>query len=206
MQQNVQVVSSLATEIDRSATVIKKLDQDSTNIGKISEVIESIAGQTNLLALNAAIEAARAGEAGRGFAVVADEVRNLAIRTKNATQEIKVMIDKLQSGAKDAVAIMDSSKTEAQASVVQTEKAGDSLAKMEEQLSEIRNMSANIASAAEQQTAVSKEISLNVQHMAQIAKDGASTAEQSASGSEALSSLAAHQQQLVAHFNLSREA
>ncbi|NQZ33796.1 MAG: methyl-accepting chemotaxis protein [Oceanospirillaceae bacterium] len=204
MQANIKVISSLANEIERAATVIEKLHKDSSSIGSISEVIEGIAEQTNLLALNAAIEAARAGEAGRGFAVVADEVRSLANRTRSATQEIQTTIDKLQTGAKDAVTIMESSKAAVRSSVEQTEKAGNSLAKMEEKLSEIRNMSANIATAAEQQTIASQEISLNVQNMAQMAQNGALSAEQAALSSEVLSSLAEHQQQLVSQFNLSK--
>ena len=203
MQQNIMMANSLAGEIERAAVVIAQLNQDSNNIGKILEAIEGIAGQTNLLALNAAIEAARAGEAGRGFAVVADEVRTLASRTQDATQQIQSMITKLQSGAKDAVAIMQSSQLEAQATVSQTEKAGSSLEEMEKQLGEIRNMSANIAAAAEQQTAASHEISNSVQQMAEMAAKGAENAEQSALGSKNLSTLAQQQQQLVSKFNLS---
>ncbi|EPJ53808.1 MAG: hypothetical protein OFPI_09190 [Osedax symbiont Rs2] len=203
MQQNVTMVNSLADEIEQAAVVIEQLNQDSTNIGQILEAIEGIAGQTNLLALNAAIEAARAGEAGRGFAVVADEVRPLASRTQDATQQIQSMISKLQSGAKDAVAIMQSSRLEAQSTVSQTQKAGSSLEEMEKQLGEIRSMSANIAAAAEQQTAASHEISTSVQHMAEMAAKGAENAEQSAQGSKNLSTLAQQQQKLVSKFNLS---
>jgi len=202
MQQNILMANSLADEIERAAVVITQLNQDSTNIGQILESIEGIAAQTNLLALNAAIEAARAGEAGRGFAVVADEVRTLASRTQDATQQIQSMITKLQCGAKDAVAIMQSSRLEAQSSVQQTEKAGSSLEDMEKQLGEIRNMSSNIAAAAEQQTAASHEISNSVQRMAEMANKGAVNAEQSASGSEDLSALAQQQQRLVSKFNL----
>ncbi len=202
MQQNILMANSLAAEIERAAVVITQLNQDSTNIGQILESIEGIAAQTNLLALNAAIEAARAGEAGRGFAVVADEVRTLASRTQEATQQIQSMITKLQCGAKDAVAIMQSSRLEAQSSVQQTEKAGSSLEDMEKQLAEIRNMSSNIAAAAEQQTAASHEISNSVQRMAEMANKGAINAEKSASGSEDLSTLAQQQQLLVSKFNL----
>lgn len=202
MEKNITVVSSLASEIDRASGVISQLDEDSTDIGRILEVIEEIANQTNLLALNAAIEAARAGEQGRGFAVVADEVRTLAHRTQNSTQEIQAMIDKFQSGAKDAVAIMETSQREAKASVNQTEQAGESLQQMASQLSEVRNMSIHIATAAEQQTEVSMEISNSVQRIADMAEQGAQDAQQTARGSEALSGLAQRQQQLTKLFQL----
>ncbi|WP_261841589.1 methyl-accepting chemotaxis protein [Aliamphritea ceti] len=202
MQHSIERVNALAEELDRTGRVINQLNEDSLNIGRILEVIEDIAGQTNLLALNAAIEAARAGEQGRGFAVVADEVRNLASRTQNSTQEIQVMIDKLQSGATDAVKIMDSSRQEAQSSVAQTVKAGDSLSEMVRQLGEVRQMSISIATAAEQQTAVSMEISQSVQQIADTAESGLQDAEESAKGSEVLSKLAMQQQQMINQFKL----
>ena len=202
MQQNITVVNGLASEIDRASAVITQLNEDSANIGQILEVIDGIAGQTNLLALNAAIEAARAGEQGRGFAVVADEVRNLASRTKDSTEDIQAMIDKLQTRAKEAVTIMESSRQEAQSSVDQTEQAQHSLENMVGQLSEIRNMSEHIAVAAEEQTSVSQEISASVQRIADMAEQGAHDARQTARGSEALSGLAERQQKLTSVFNL----
>lgn len=204
MQQNITVADSLATEIERATVVIEKVNQDSTNIGHILEVIEGISTQTNLLALNAAIEAARAGEQGRGFAVVADEVRSLASRTQNSTQKIQTMIESLQSGARNARTIMESSHIEAQSCVSQTQKAGKSLEQMMEQLGDIRKMSSNIATAAEEQTASSQEISNSVQCIAEMAEIGAQGSEQSALDSEALSSLAQQQQQLVCQFKLSK--
>jgi methyl-accepting chemotaxis protein len=204
MEENIALASSLASEIDRASAVIEELNEDSISIGNILEVIEGIAAQTNLLALNAAIEAARAGDTGRGFAVVADEVRTLASRTQNSTQEIQAMISKLQNGTKKAVSIMKSSRLEAQSSVSQAENAGSSLVEMVQELSEVRDMSSNIAAAAEQQTAASQDISDSVQRIAAMAEKGSDNAEKSASGSEALSSLAQEQQQELNHqFTLS---
>lgn len=204
MELNIDRVNKLAEEIERSATVINQLSDDSDNIGRILEVIQEIAGQTNLLALNAAIEAARAGEQGRGFAVVADEVRTLASRTQNSTKEIQSMIEKLQSGAKNAVKIMDISRTEARSSVAQTTEAGNSLSEMVNQLGDVRQMSVNIATAAEQQTAVSLEISKNVQAIASNAELGAEDANLSAQGGELLSDLALKQQQMINQFTLGK--
>lgn len=202
IQQNIEVVNALAKEIDRAGTVIMQLNLESSNIGQILEVIEGIAGQTNLLALNAAIEAARAGSQGRGFAVVADEVRNLASRTQNSTQDIQTMIEKLQSGARDAVTIMEISRREAQSSVDKTEQAGISLAQMVDQLGDVRSMSVHIATAAEQQMAVSQEIAISVQRIAEMAQQGSQDAQQMAEGREVLSGLAHEQQQLASVFKI----
>ncbi|MGB1239228.1 MAG: methyl-accepting chemotaxis protein [Pseudomonadales bacterium] len=203
MEQNVRQVSSLTTEIERSAGVISQLHNDTVDIGKILVVIEEIAEQTNLLALNAAIEAARAGEQGRGFAVVADEVRTLASRTQNSTQEIQAMIEKLQKGAKNAVDIMQSSQAQAQSSLEQTNLAGDSLLAMVEQLDQVKQKSIEIAAAAEQQNAVSSEISKSVQQIATAAELGAQEAQTSARGSETLALLAHRQKEVVSQFTLS---
>ncbi|MEH6443267.1 MAG: methyl-accepting chemotaxis protein [Oceanospirillaceae bacterium] len=202
MLDNVKRVNALASEIEKSSQVIEQLNRDSIDIGKILVVIEDIAGQTNLLALNAAIEAARAGEQGRGFAVVADEVRTLASRTQSSTQEIQTMIEKLQHGATNAVKIMKISRDQANESVEQTSITGDSLNEMVAQLDEIRQMSLSIASAAEQQTAVSSEISESVQQIAGNAELGAQDAQQSAQGSESLAKLAQRQKQMINQFKL----
>jgi methyl-accepting chemotaxis protein len=203
MEDNVQRVNSLAQEIEKSAVVINQLNDDTIDIGKILVVIEEIAGQTNLLALNAAIEAARAGDQGRGFAVVADEVRTLASRTQNSTKEIQTMIEKLQQGTQNAVKIMTSSRDQANASVEQTNLAGESLSKMVAQLNDIREMSISIATAAEQQTSVSLEISESVQHIATNAEQGAQDAQQSEQGSETLAQLAQRQKQMIDKFTIS---
>ncbi|OUS37749.1 hypothetical protein A9R01_04160 ['Osedax' symbiont bacterium Rs2_46_30_T18] len=203
MQENVQQVNALAEEIEEAATVIHSVNEDSANIGRIIEVINSIAGQTNLLALNAAIEAARAGEQGRGFAVVADEVRTLASRTQGATQEIQQMIEKLQSGVKGAVVLMDSSRSAVQSSLQQTEAAGESLVAMVQQLGQVRQMSMDIAAAAEQQTAASVEISQSVVTIASTTQQSAKDAQQGVHSSEVLAGLAEQQLQMINQFKLS---
>ena len=202
MLDNVKRVNALASEIEKSSIVIEQLNNDSIDIGKILVVIEGIAEQTNLLALNAAIEAARAGEQGRGFAVVADEVRTLASRTQSSTQEIQTMIEKLQQGATNAVKMMHISRDQANDSVEQTTKAEGSLHEMVQQLDEIRQKSINIASAAEQQTAVSLEISESVQHIATSAELGAEETQKSALESESLAELAQRQKKMIDQFTI----
>ena len=157
VEGSIDAINRLAGEIERAATVTDKLDEYSTNIGAVLDVIRGIADQTNLLALNAAIEAARAGEQGRGFAVVADEVRTLASKTQESTSEIQDMIERLQTGTREAVSVMQSSRGEAQNSVEQTAIAGESLSKITQAVSVINDMSTHIASAAEEQSSVSQE-------------------------------------------------
>ena len=151
-------IHSLAGEVERAATAIQKLESDTESIGAILEVIRGIADQTNLLALNAAIEAARAGEQGRGFAVVADEVRTLAQRTQEATKEINDMIARLQEGSKNAVSVMAQGRRQAELSVEQASKAGDSLQAITGAIGSISLMNEQIAAAVEQQTAAAEAI------------------------------------------------
>jgi methyl-accepting chemotaxis protein len=163
LTQTTQSINTLANQVEASSSVIKELARDSDNIGAILDVIKGIAEQTNLLALNAAIEAARAGEQGRGFAVVADEVRSLASRTQVSTQEIEKMIQRLQQAAQSAVSSMDGGHEIAQQSVQQVAKANTALHTINAAVERIKNMNTQIASAAEEQSAVTAEIKGNVE-------------------------------------------
>jgi len=196
----VNTINTLALAISRSAEAIQRVEADSDRIGTVLDVIRGIAEQTNLLALNAAIEAARAGEQGRGFAVVADEVRTLAGRTQESTQEIQAMIESLQAGSKEAVELMDESREQAQIGVEQTAKAGDALTAIADEVARINDMNTQIASAAEEQSAVAEEINHNVVTISQVSDESVQGAEQTARASEDLANLAAELQQMVAQF------
>ena len=162
VHQTSEGISRLAAEVDEAAQVIRKLNEYSENIGSILDVISGISEQTNLLALNAAIEAARAGEHGRGFAVVADEVRQLAQRSQEATGQIHGMIEQLQQGVEQSVNVIERSHKEAEKTVEQTEAARLALQEITEAMRRISDMSAQIASAAEEQTAVSDDINRHI--------------------------------------------
>jgi methyl-accepting chemotaxis protein len=193
-------IGALAQEIDGAAGTIQTVKEDSVKIGSVLDVIRGIAEQTNLLALNAAIEAARAGEQGRGFAVVADEVRTLASRTQGSTQEIQGMIKSLQSGTEQAVAVMESSRSKAQASVEQAHQAGASLTAISRAVNNISDMNAQIASAATEQESVSEEINRNITIISQVANESAQGAEQINAASQDLARLATELQSAVAQF------
>lgn len=162
VDKTVASINGLAAEVERAGEVIRKLESDTENVGKILDVIKGIAEQTNLLALNAAIEAARAGEQGRGFAVVADEVRTLASRTQDSTQEIQKVIEELQTAARSAVEVMGQSKVRAQTSVDQAAQTGESLAAITERIGSISQMNMQIASAAIEQERAALSIKDNV--------------------------------------------
>ena len=195
-------IGNLMNQIDKAAKVIKKVDTDSENIGKVLDVIRGIAEQTNLLALNAAIEAARAGEAGRGFAVVADEVRTLASRSQQSAEEIRSMIEMLQSGARDAVAVMDGAREKAASCEEQVEAAAESLAVIAGEVNSISGMNSQIATAAEEQTAVAEEVNGNVGQINQMAEQAAEGARHSSEISEELVVLSSQLEELVSRFRL----
>ncbi|HHJ17537.1 MAG TPA: methyl-accepting chemotaxis protein [Gammaproteobacteria bacterium] len=195
-------IDALQHEVDSAAQVIRNLEMESENIGSVLDVIRGIAEQTNLLALNAAIEAARAGEQGRGFAVVADEVRTLASRTQQSTQEIQDMITGLQSGTGNAVKVMEGAQSKAQESSDLVEKAAESLAMIAGSVSAINDMNTLIASAAEEQSAVAAEMQTNMNNIREVADRSADGAQQTAQASEELARLAAEQQSLMAQFKM----
>lgn len=202
VEQTIGEIDSLAMEIDRSTQVIEKLKQESENIGSVMGVIRGIAEQTNLLALNAAIEAARAGEQGRGFAVVADEVRVLASRTQESTQEIESMIEKIQSGASEAMKAMEDSKTRTSSTVEQAAEAGTALETISQAVAAISDMNTQIASAAEEQSSVAEEISKSIESISEVAQVTANGATKTAASSDSLADLSDKLQSVVAHFKL----
>ncbi|MBN2886545.1 MAG: MCP four helix bundle domain-containing protein [Chromatiaceae bacterium] len=202
VEQTVSAIETVAHDLEAASQVIARLSEDSREIGAVLDVIRGVAEQTNLLALNAAIEAARAGEAGRGFAVVADEVRTLASRTQASTRDIQEKIERVQSGSASAVEAMEQGRARARASVVQARRAGESLLTINGSISTINDMNTQIASAAEQQSAVAEEINRNVHSISQVVEETASGANQIADASGELSRLAAQLQERLRQFQL----
>lgn len=202
VQKTITMMGEIAGRVKETASTVGSLGARSDQIGEIVGTIEDIADQTNLLALNAAIEAARAGEQGRGFAVVADEVRALAERTSRATKEISAMIGKIQEETKGAVLSMEEGVKQVENGSIEAAKSGESLEDILEQINTVTTQVSQIATAAEQQTATTGEITKNIQQMTQVVLDSSRGAQESATAASQLAGLAGELQRLVGQFKL----
>ena len=205
VEQTRAQITSLASEVQQGNDVVQQLKAHSLEIDQVIEVIHSIAGQTNLLALNAAIEAARAGEAGRGFAVVADEVRSLASRTQQSTAQIQAIIERLQHGTEAAVAAMQRSREQARGSVDNALQAAEALAGINRQVEAISDMSLQIATAVEQQSTVGEDIQRNLQGIREAGHSSVSASSRSRSRAEHVATLAERLQLLAEQFRSNRQ-
>ncbi|WP_350432704.1 methyl-accepting chemotaxis protein [Shewanella sp. H8] len=201
-EESKNTILALAEEVAKAGVVINKVHSDSASIGSILDVIRGIADQTNLLALNAAIEAARAGEQGRGFAVVADEVRNLASRTQHSTSEIQQMIEVLQLGAQEAVAVMELGRTQADSCVEKNEQSNVALETISKSVHRAFDSGNHIANAAQEQNIVSQQVSEKLEHIASISEETSTGADQTAQSSHQVAKLAEELQASVREFKI----
>ncbi|AZG74388.1 methyl-accepting chemotaxis protein [Shewanella livingstonensis] len=201
-EESKNTILALAEEVAKAGMVINKVHSDSASIGSILDVIRGIADQTNLLALNAAIEAARAGEQGRGFAVVADEVRNLASRTQHSTSEIQQMIEVLQIGTQEAVAVMELGRSQANSCVEKNEQANIALETISKSVHRAYDSGNHIAHAAQEQNIVSQQVSEKLEHIASISEETSIGADQTAQSSHQVAMLAEELQASVREFKV----
>lgn len=202
VEKTILAINTLADRVNESSEKLGEVELATINIVKILDVIRSIADQTNLLALNAAIEAARAGEQGRGFAVVADEVRSLAQRTQGSTQEIQNMIEQLQAGTQSTVAVMAQGRTQAVECVSQANETGQALQAITQAISVINDMNIQIASASEQQSSVAESINENVINVKHIAEENAVAANQTRASTSEIAHLSEQLKELVDQFKI----
>jgi len=200
VQQAESSITNLAAQVEQVAEVINRLENDSENIGSVLDVIRGIAEQTNLLALNAAIEAARAGEQGRGFAVVADEVRTLANRTQQSTEEIQKMIESLQAGSRNAVEAMTRGREQTQSSVEHTRKVSETLDAIAQAVSSIHEMNMSVASATEEQSAVSQEVNQNITSIHDVTTDHVASSQTVSATNDQLAAVAEQLHQMVSRY------